>query len=255
MQVITVANQKGGVSKTTTAHLLATGLLHTKSKVLAVDSDPQTNFTLISGVINPQNTLYDLYTGEASVNDTIVKTKAGYDLIPGSTKLLGADNAFKGYDFLKQILKPVSANYDYIIIDTPPHLGVLLFNALATSNSVIIPMLASVLSLQGLMQFMEAVETVKEAPVSKGGNPYLRIEGLLLTMYSDRTNISKDIKEGLEKQAQALGTKVFKATIRKAVAIEEVQYNQGDLFADFPRAKVTTDAKQFIKELTGRKVK
>ena len=255
MKIYTVANQKGGVCKTTTAHLLATGLMHTGAKVLAVDCDPQTNFSFISGIINAQATLYDLFTEELQPEEVIVKAKPDFDIIPGSTKLLGADNTFKGFSHLRRILQPLSAKYDYIVIDTPPNLGTLLFNAMATSNSVIVPMYADALSMQGLAQLTEAIRTVQEAPVSNGGNPYLQLEGVLLSRHSDRTNLSRDIKEGLESITKNLGTKLFKTTIREAVAIKEVQFNQGDLYKDFPKAKVTEDCRAFIKELTGRKVK
>lgn len=255
MQIITVANQKGGVGKTSTAHILTTGLLHTGCKVLAVDCDPQTNFSFISGAIGISPNLYDLFTKKATIEEVIYKTSAGYDLLPGSTELLGADKTLTGYTQLREILKPVSDKYDYIVIDCPPQIGTIVFNALATSNIVITPVMADVLSLQGLSQLSEAIQTIKKAPVSKGGNPYLEHEGILLTKYSDRANLSRDIREGLIRQAEALGTKVFKTTIREAVAVKEVQFAQGDLFRDYPRAKVTADCKAFIKELTRRKVK
>ena len=248
MKTVTLTNQKGGVGKTTTAHILGIGLQRAGFRVLVVDTDPQTNLTYTAG-IEPEETqfdMYDLFKGKATAEEAILHTAAGFDMIAGSLNLAGADMEFTkaGREYiLKELLEPVADKYDYCIIDTPPSLGILVLNALTASDEVIVPMGADVYSLQGLSQLHGLFENVR-----KYCNPALTINGLLLTKYNPRANISKQLKDTLHNVAEQLHTKVYGSQIRKAVAIEEVQFLQSDIFKEYPAANVTADYQQFIDE-------
>lgn len=250
MQIITISNQKGGVGKTTTAHALLTGLANMGYKVLALDADPQTNLTYTTG-INMDDTpdLYNLLKKQASFLEVVQQVKPGFDIIPGSLDLAGADMEFTaaGREYMiREALEPVKEKYDFCIIDTPPTLGILTVNALTASHKIIVPMAADVYSLQGLSQLQGMVENVK-----KYCNPGLTIDGLLLTKYSDRAIINRNLKDSLQQTATQLHTRLYKTTIREAVAVKEIQFLQSDIFTEYPKAKVTEDYKQFIKEFLG----
>jgi len=249
---VTITNQKGGVGKTTTAHILATGLKKAGFSVLAIDTDPQTNFTYTAG-LQPEETeldLYNLFKGQGSSLQAIQTTKAGFDMIAGSLQLAGADMEFTmtGREYiLKGIIEPIKERYDYCIIDTPPTLGILTINALTASERVLVPMGADVYSLQGLSQLQGMIENVR-----KYCNPSLIIEGLLLTKYNSRAVINRQLKDSLEDVAHRLNTKLFKTCIREAVAVKEVQFLQGNIFDEYPNANITRDYIEFIKEFTGK---
>lgn len=250
MKIYTIANQKGGVGKTTTAHTIGAGLHGRGFHVLAVDADPQTSLSFLSGITEAEADLADVLKGAAPSLQAILKTGAGYDLIPGSAQLAQADITFTqpGREYLlKEALEPIRAQYDYCIIDTPPALGVLSINALTAAQAVIVPMEAGALSMQGLSQLHKTIETVK-----KYCNPDLHIAGLLLTRYNTRTRLNRKAKEDLAAVAEMLNTEIFSSTIREATAVKEAQYMQTDIFTDFPREKVTADYEAFIDELIGK---
>lgn len=250
MQIITISNQKGGVGKTTTAHALLTGLANMGYKVLALDADPQTNLTYTTGInMDDAPDLYNLLKKQASFLEVVQQVKPGFDIIPGSLDLAGADMEFTaaGREYMiREALEPVKEKYDFCIIDTPPTLGILTVNALTASHKIIVPMAADVYSLQGLSQLQGMVENVK-----KYCNPGLTIDGLLLTKYSDRAIINRNLKDSLQQTATQLHTRLYKTTIREAVAVKEIQFLQSDIFTEYPKAKVTEDYKQFIKEFLG----
>lgn len=255
MEVITITNQKGGVGKTTTAHILTTGLMHRGYKVIAVDVDPQTNFSYAGGT-DGQEAEIDIYnlfkayekgnTGGISSLQAIQKAPAGFDMIPGSLDLAGADMDFTqpGREYiLKQILEPLQALYDYCIIDTPPTLGILTVNALTASNKIIVPMGADVFSMQGLSQLQGMITNVK-----RFCNPNLIIDGLLLTKYNPRAVINQNLKESLEGVATQLQTRLYNSHIRDSVAIKEIQFLQADIFTEYPKHNLTKDYEAFINE-------
>lgn len=252
--IITITNQKGGIGKTTTAHTMAAGLVKNGFRVLAIDADPQTNFSYASGVKNPGGNLYEVLTGEKKASETIVTVKSGFDLIPGNIALVRAEAALTKPDGkpdrkrLQNALKAVSEDYDYIIIDTPPALGILTANALTASDCVIIPMGADIFSMQGLSQLQGMISNAKR------DNAELYIDGLLLTKFTLRTLINRQLKKDLERVANRLNTRVYKAQIREATAVKECQLMQTDLFSEYPKANVTKDYEAFINEfLKGRK--
>ena len=252
MEIITLTNQKGGTGKTTTAHVLACGLVKKNKNVLALDLDPQCNFSYTSGM-DPDGAnldICDLFRKPSGdlLLQAITKTAAGYDYIPGSKNFVGADTEFNrtGREFiLRDLLEKLQPDkYDYIIIDTPPALGILTVNALTVTDRVIITMNPSIYSVQGLTDLIGNIDTVK-----KYCNSNIKIDGLLLTLFNGQANGHKSIREALEAAAADLGTKVYKTTIRKSVKIEDYQAAAGNLFTDYPREKVTADYNRFLEEI------
>lgn len=239
--IITITNQKGGCGKTTTAQTLCAGLAKRGFRVLAIDADPQANFTYSAGIGKLEGNLHDLLTGAKKTADCITETPGGFDLIAGSIFLTNTGSELKA-DNLKKALQEVKSQYDYIAIDTPPALGMLTANALIASDCVIIPMGADVYSMQGLAQLQGMIANARKH------NPELYIAGILLTRYTARTIINRQIKKDLERVAARLGTKLFKATIREATAVKEVQLMKTDLFREYPKANVTKDFEAFIDE-------
>ena len=232
MQTITLSNQKGGVAKTTTAHILAAGLHNRNYKILIVDLDPQCNLSYSCGIdmMKVEHTLYDVFKGNAISKQAITSVKQGFDIVSGGLTLAGADMDFTqtGREYmLREALKEVSDDYDYCIIDTPPTLGILTVNALTASQTIIIPMTADIYAIQGLSQLQGLIKNVR-----KYCNPDLSIAGLLLTRYSERTVISRDLKRYIEEAAERLKTKLFQSTIREAVAVRESQLIVSDIFTE-----------------------
>jgi len=247
-KVYAVINQKGGVGKSTTAATLAAGLSLKGYKTLSIDLDAQSNLTYTAGAKTDGATALGVLTGEVKAEDAIQHTASG-DIIAANKALAGADAfiADTGKEYrLKEALESLQAVYDYIIVDTPPALGILTINALTACNSVIIPAQADIYSLQGIEQLAETMK-----PVKKYCNPTLQIEGILLTRYSPRSVLSREVAELAEQLAAKLGTKLFKTTIREAIAVKEAQISQQTLYSYAPKAKVTEDYTSFIQELIG----
>jgi chromosome partitioning protein len=247
-KIITFANQKGGVGKTTTAHIVSIGLVKKGYRVLACDLDPQANLTSVLGV-NPDSdivSIYELFEGECEIQDAIVHTDSGVDLLVGSLMLSGADRKYSatGNEYkLKEALETVKDNYDYIIIDTPPALGVMSLNGLAATDYLTVVMTPDYFSGKGLDQFQQTVETTKKYL----NNPNLKINGLLFTR-CDRTNISSIIRDDMEAVAKSLNSKIYKSKIRQGVAIRESQYLESSIY-DMKDTSVLDDYNNFIEEL------
>lgn len=247
-KIITFANQKGGVGKTTSAHIVSIGIAKKGYKVLACDLDPQANLTSVLGV-DPDGdivSIYDLFEGDCDITDAIVSTDSGVDLLVGSLMLSGADRKYSatGDEYkLKEALDGIKDNYDYIIIDTPPALGVMSLNGLATTDYLTVVMTPDYFSGKGLKQFQQTVETTKKYL----NNPDLKINGLLLTR-CDRTNLSSIINDDMEEVATSLDSKIYNAKIRQGVAIRESQYLESSLF-DMKDTAVLDDYNDFINEL------
>ena len=244
--ILAIANQKGGVGKTTTAQNLAAGLNNQRGKTLMVDLDPQTNLTFSAGV-DPGSvsvTVADLLEKKAKAADAILQT-AECDLIPGDYSLTDADIRFTatGREYLlSEALEPVRRRYKYIVIDCPPTIGILTINALAAANSVLIPLNANIYSLQGLRQLHTAIMNVKQYC-----NRKLKLDGLLLTRYR-QANVSAEARATIEDFAKQLNTRLYKTVIREGVAVSESQAWRGSLFQTAPRANVTADYRAFIEE-------
>ena len=245
MKVITIANQKGGVGKTTTANVLIAGLTERGFKVLGIDLDPQTNLTASMGA-DTKRTALGVLTGECEAKDAIAETATG-DLIPSSSRLANADMLLDetGKEYkLKEAIESVKGSYDYIIIDTPPSLNILTINALTACDYAIVPAQADLYSLQGISELAKTIDAVR-----KYTNPNIKVAGILLTMFNGRTRIAKEVSEILEQLASRLSTTVFKTRIRASVKATEIQFKQGGLFKYAPRATVTEDYRSWIDEL------
>ena len=219
-KIIAVANQKGGVGKTTTSINLGASLAAAKRRVLLVDLDPQGNATMGSGVDkrNVERSSYEVLMGESSVEQVAVAVEhSSYSLLPANSDLTGAEVALLeeiGREMrLRQALKPVRDNYDYLIIDCPPSLNMLTVNALVAADSVMIPMQCEYYALEGLSALLETVEKIRSLL-----NPNLRVEGLLRTMYDPRNNLSTQVSQQLVKH---FGSKVYSTVIPRNVRLAE----------------------------------
>lgn len=251
MKTIAITNQKGGVAKTTTSWSLGVGLHKKGFKVLLVDLDAQTNlsFTARVDLLNLEHTLYECFKNKAEVTDTLIEIDNGLDILVGGIDLASADREFTQLDrkrMLQKVLKPISANYDYCIIDTPPTLGVMNENSLTVADSIIIPMQAEIYALQGINQLQGFIEDIKE-----NSNPGLKVEGILITRVDERTNLYKDMRTQFEQVAVAMNTKVFDSFIHSTVAVGEVALQRSNLFDEVPNATATKDYQAFIDELIG----
>jgi chromosome partitioning protein len=246
MKVLGIVNQKGGVGKSTTVFALGAGLFLKGLNVLLIDLDAQGNLTHTLAAPSDGPTALDILAKEATTAEVIHKGQ-GWDYITGSPALAGADMILTdtGKEYrLKEALEPVKESYDYIIIDTPPALGILTINALAACDGVIIPAQADIYSLQGIDQLYGTIKAVRQYC-----NPSLKIMGILLTRYSPRSILSRDIAEMIAQTAAQLETKVYKTPIREAVAVKEAQARQQDIYSYAPKGKVTADYKSFVEEV------
>lgn len=246
MKIIVIANQKGGVSKTTTSHSLGAGLGIKGFKVLLIDLDPQANLSDNAGVdTHDINSVYGVMKNRVNINDVIIN-KEFFDIIPASLDLASADMEFTSTGkewLLKEKIKEIKKDYDYIIIDTPPALGILTINAFTSADQVIIPTNASIFATSGIVQLYNSIETVK-----KYTNPDLKIDGILFTRFNDRTIISADIEEITRIISEQIKTKVYKTKIRASIRIEEAQANRKDIFTYSPDNNVAIDYMNFIEE-------
>jgi chromosome partitioning protein len=219
-KILVVANQKGGVGKTTTAVNLSASLAATKRKVLMVDLDPQGNATMGCGIDKHdlEQSLYDVLTGQCSIAEVIITAEnAGFDVVPTNSDLTAAEvelmNLPEKETRLRSALAEVSANYDYIIIDCPPALSMLTVNAMVAAEGVLIPMQCEYYALEGLSALMQTIEKIKS-----NLNPGLEIEGILRTMYDPRNSLTVDVSTQL---ITHFGDKVYGTVIPRNVRLAE----------------------------------
>ena len=219
-KIVAIANQKGGVAKTTTSVNLAASLVATRRKVLLVDMDPQGNATMGSGV-DKQSLKYSSYhvlMGEVEITNAIASTnEAGYDLLPANADLTAAEVQLLDMQQrerkLREALQTVRDRYDYIFIDCPPSLNMLTLNALVAAQSVLIPIQCEYYALEGLTALVNTIEEIRGSL-----NPNLKIEGLLRTMYDPRNRLSADVTMQLQKY---FGDRVYRTVIPRNVRLAE----------------------------------
>ncbi|QWU16293.1 chromosome partitioning protein [Paenibacillus sophorae] len=219
-KIIAIANQKGGVGKTTTSVNLGAGLATLGKRVLLVDIDPQGNTTSGVGInkADVENCIYNILIDDIPPHDAILETKIdGLNIIPATIQLAGAEielvSTISRELRLKKALGIVKQNYDYIIIDCPPSLGILTINSLTAADSVIIPIQCEYYALEGLSQLLNTVRLVQ-----KNLNPHLQIEGVLLTMLDARTNLGIQVIEEVKKYFQE---KVYRTIIPRNIRLSE----------------------------------
>ena len=251
MKIIAVINQKGGVGKSTTALALGSGLSLKGYRTLFIDLDAQANlsYTLDADSAGfAGNSVFDVLTGKATAATAIQRTEQGA-VIASSPALAGADTVLTavGKEYrLKEALEPLHKDFDYIIIDTPPALGILTINALTACTGAIVPAQADIYSLQGISQLYGTLQTVK-----KYCNPSLEVIGILLTRYNARAIISREVAEMIEETAVQLQTVLYKTKIREATVIKEAQARRQSIYEYAPKSNAAIDYKALVDEITG----
>lgn len=253
--VLAVVNQKGGTGKTTTCKNLGVGLAQEGKKVLLVDVDPQGSLTISLGYPRPDDldtTLSELMAKvmqetPLSSGEGILHHEEGVDLIPANISLSGMEvslvNAMSRETILKQLIEPMKRQYDFILLDCMPSLGMLTVNALAAADNVLIPVQAQYLSAKGLEQLLQTVNKVRRQI-----NPKLRIEGILLTMVDGRTNYAKDISN-LIRETYGSKIKVFGTDIPHSVRAAEISAEGKSIFRHDPKGKVADAYRVLTKEV------
>lgn len=254
-KVIAVANQKGGVGKTVTSVNLGIGLARNGKKVLLIDADPQGSLTISLGFSEPDRLDYSLANAmmkiindeEVDIKEGILHHEEGVDVLPGNIELSGLEISLIGVisreTILREFIGNLKESYDYIIIDCMPSLGMITINALAASDSVLIPVQAAYLPVKGLQQLIKTISRVKRQL-----NPGLEIEGILLTMVDNRTNYAKDIS-ALVYETYSSSINVFGVEIPLSVRAAEISAEGSSIYEYDPKGKAAFAYTELIKEV------
>ena len=231
MKVIAVANQKGGVGKTTTAVNLSAALSELEQRVLLIDIDPQGNATMGSGVEKNQLSLssYEWLVQGAGLKEVVQTKEAKYDILPSNIDLTAAEVGLLGMESREYVMRGLlsGAAYDYVLIDCPPSLNILTVNALTAANTVLIPMQCEYYALEGLSALLETIRALRVS-----SNPQLDIEGLLRTMYDPRISLSRDVSRQL---VTHFGEKLFRTVIPRNIKLAEAP-SHGQPVIDYDRS-------------------
>ena len=246
-EILAVMSRKGGNAKTTTVAAITAGLSQSPVgyKVLAIDLDGQGNLSYIMDVDPNKPTVFDVLSGKVQANDAIQHTSSG-DIIPADPSLDMAESIITGSRRelrLKKVLEPIQDKYDLILIDNLPTFGILNLNSLACSSGVLITSQADVLSIQALNHLHGLISSAKKI------NPSLVVRGILLTRYSPRTILSRNVTTAFQNFADNIGTKLFSTRIREGIAVREAQAKKMSLFKYAAYSKPALDYARFIDEL------
>ena len=243
MRVISISNHKGGVGKTTSVINLGAGLNRLGKKVLMIDLDPQANLSQSLKVMEQSNNIYTALKGEQAPQP--VEILKGLEVIPSTLDLSGAEIEFSGEAgreyLLKEIVEPLRASYDYILIDCPPSLGLLTINALTSSQEIFIPLQAQYLALQGLTKLLEVVDKI-----GKRLNKELRVGGVFITQYDNRKILNRDVLATIQTHFK---DKLFNTKIRDNIALAEAPAKGVDIFRYNPKSYGAEDYLELCKEI------
>ena len=241
-KIISIANHKGGVGKTTTTVNLSAGLNRNGKKILCIDLDPQANLTQSLGITDFESSVYDSLTQNSDL--VPVNYRDGFDVIPSHINLSGAEVELinePGREYiLKGLLNKIKDYYDFVFIDCPPSLGLLTINAFVASDQLFIPLQAEYLATQGLARLMEVINKVKERI-----NPEVDLGGVILTQFNKRLVLNKDIAKVIEKH---FGPRLYNSTIRENISLAEAPSAGKDIFEYSPTSNGAFDYMQLTKE-------
>ncbi len=245
-RIISVANNKGGVGKTTTVINLGAGLQRQGKRVLLIDSDPQANMSQSLRIINQDRNIYRAMKGETPLDP--VEILPGLDAIPSTLDLSGAEIELAtepGREYiLKELIEPLRNRYNYILIDTPPSLGILTVNALTASQEVIIPLQAEYLATQGLTRLLEIV-----GKIQKRLNKDLSIGGVFMTQYDSRKILNREVAEFIKTN---FGEDLFKTRVRDNIALAEAPAQGLDIFRYSPKSNGAQDYQALTREILSK---
>ncbi len=228
---------------------MAVRLRTSGAKVLLVDMDPQCSLSYIMNADQPEKTVMDVLTGKAAAQEVIVHTPEG-DILPASGSLSLIESQLTGKDKasrLKKALAQVAQDYHFVVIDSPPALGLLMLNVLTASDSVVIPALADVFSLQGIGQLYATIQAVKQS-----SNPKLEIDGILLSRDVEQTRLTRDVEQMLHATARQMGTQVFETFIRRCPTVQEAQALRQSIYQYAPGTPQAADISRFTLEYLKR---
>ena len=245
-KIIAISNHKGGVGKTTSTLNIGAALQRMGKKVLLIDLDPQANLTQSLGLMDHTPTIYEALRGEAQLDP--IEVLPGLDVVTSTLDLSGAEvelSSEPGKDYiLKELLEPLRSRYNYILIDSPPSLGLLTMNALAAAQEVYIPLQAHYLALQGMSKLQEIVEKVRKR-LNKG----LRIGGVFVTQYDQRKVLNRNVAETIREHFPA---ETFRTAIRDNIALAEAPTQGVDVFRYAPKSTGAADYQALAKEIDKR---